>query len=219
VEIRPSDLELSLRYKLLIGGIVPRPIAWVSTISPEGRTNLAPFSFFTGTGSDPMSLLFCPANTPDGQEKDSLRNAKPVDEGGQGEFVVNVVSDELAEVMAASAEPLPPEESEFERFGVESDKSQVVRPLRVAGSKIHYECRTTQVLRLNPGVAGGGNVVLGEVVHVHVADSVLGERMRIDPQALDAIGRMGGFGYTRTRDRFELRAGVKALSAGRRESE
>lgn len=216
MELDPASLQTSERYKLLIGGIVPRPIAWVSTISPDGDLNLAPFSFFTGVGSDPMNLLFCPANNAEGQEKDSLRNAKPPTEGGQGEFVVNVVSDGVAERMAATAEALAPGESEWQRFSVGSSPSRIVRPLRVTESLIHYECRTTQVLRLNPGIPAGGNIVLGEVVHVQVADEILDERMRIDPAGLDAIGRMGGFGYTRTRDRFELVAGQAALEQGRR---
>jgi flavin reductase (DIM6/NTAB) family NADH-FMN oxidoreductase RutF len=215
MELTPQELSPAERYKLLIGGIVPRPIAWVSTLSPEGITNLAPFSFFTGAGSDPMTLLFCPANDSQGREKDTLRNAKLVGDGGQGEFVVNVVSDAMAETMAATAESLKANESEFDAFSVAVAPSRVVAPPRVAQSLVHYECRTSQLLRLKPGSPGGGNVVLGEVVHVHVADEVLGERLRIDPSALDAIGRMGGFGYTRTRDRFELRAGAAALDEGR----
>ncbi len=216
MEFDPAQLGVAERYKLLIGGIVPRPIAWVSTISSEGTTNLAPFSFFTGVGSDPMSLLFCPANAADGEEKDTLRNAKPVEEGGQGEFVVNIVSNPQAEVMAATAEALGPEESEAERFGVAMVPSSVVAPLRVADSKVHYECRTSRILRLNPGEPGGGNVVVAEVVHVHLADTVLGERLHVDPSELDAIGRMGGFAYARTRDRFEIHPGIRGAEKDRR---
>lgn len=216
MEIDPLELDLELRYKLLIGGIVPRPIAWVSTLSTEGVANLAPFSFFNGVGSDPMSLLVCPSNAPDGSEKDTLRNAKPVEEGGRGEFVVNVVPDALAELMAATAEPLPADESEFDLTGLEQADSHRVAPPRVARSPLQFECRTREVLRLNPGVPGGGNVLIGEVVHVHVDDSLVDERLRIDPAALDAVGRMGGLGYARTRDRFEIRAGRAALEEGRR---
>src|ERR1051325_3658365 len=100
MEIDPAKIALENRYKLLIGCIVPRPIAFVSTISPDGRLNLAPFSFFNGVGSDPMTLLFCPANKPDGSEKDSLRNAKPIAEGGLGEFVVNLASEPYATKVA-----------------------------------------------------------------------------------------------------------------------
>jgi len=90
VILNPDELEIAERYKLLIGTIGPRPIAVVSTISVDGKPNLAPFSFFAGVGSNPMTLLFCPANDADGNEKDSLRNAKPASEGGTGQFAVSV---------------------------------------------------------------------------------------------------------------------------------
>jgi flavin reductase (DIM6/NTAB) family NADH-FMN oxidoreductase RutF len=213
VEINPAELSGSERYKLLIGGIVPRPIAVVSTRDLEGRLNLAPFSFFTGVGSEPMTLVFCPANQADGSVKDSLRNADET-----GEFVVNVAPDRLIERIAAAAEPLPHGESEFDFAGLEPAPSVVVGPPRLAGSPVCFECRTRQVLRLAEGVPGGANLVLGDVVHVHVDDAVIDERLRIDPAAIDLVGRMGGFGYARTRERFTLKAGRAALEEGRRES-
>lgn len=216
MQIDPRSLSVSERYKLLIGGIVPRPIAVVSTVSAGGAPNLAPYSFFNGVGSDPMALLFCPANDEHGQEKDSLRNAKPVEEGGTGEFVVNVAPDALIERIAAAAEPLPYGESEFAFAGLTPVPSEVVGAPRVAESPLAYECRTLQVVRTHPGSPAGGNIVIGEVVWVHIDDDVIDERMRLDPAKLDLVGRMGGFGYARTRDRFELRAGRWALSEGRR---
>ena len=105
--MNPADMAAPDRYKLLIGCIVPRPIAFVSTISPDGRAlNLAPFSFFNGVGSNPMTVLFCPVNKPDGSEKDTLRNCKPVDEGGTGQFVVNAAIDIYRKQVAAASEPL-----------------------------------------------------------------------------------------------------------------
>jgi flavin reductase (DIM6/NTAB) family NADH-FMN oxidoreductase RutF len=212
VEISPAELSGTERYKLLIGGILPRPIAVVSTVDGEGRPNLAPFSFFNGIGSDPMTLLFCPSNKPDGAEKDSLRNAD-----ASGEFVVNVAPDRIIEKVAAAAEPLPAGQSEFEFAGLDPAPSRVVAPPRLSVSPLSYECRTLQVLRLNPGVSGGGNVVIGEVVHVFVEDDLIDERYRIDPAGLDLVGRMGGFEYARTRDRFRVRAGAAALTEGRTE--
>ncbi|HHN77523.1 MAG TPA: flavin reductase family protein, partial [Phycisphaerales bacterium] len=106
MECTPDELDLASRYKLLIGSVVPRPIALVSTISPSGRDNLAPFSFFTAVGSNPMTMLFCPANKPDGSEKDTLHNAKPTGEGGTGQFVVSVVTEEIVRRVAGAAEPL-----------------------------------------------------------------------------------------------------------------
>lgn len=211
MQIDPATLPARDRYKLLIGGIVPRPIAVVSTISPDGRTNLAPFSFFAGVGSEPMALLFCPANGPDGAEKDTLRNAKPAAEGGTGEFVVHAATEAIVRQVVAAAEPLPYGESEFERLALPTAPSSRVRPPRWTASPLAFECVTRQVTRLAPGVPAGGNVVLGEVVAIHVDDAILGEKLRIDPGRLAAVGRMGGFGYCRTRERFELPAGLEAL--------
>src|SRR5215470_5600209 len=118
MDLDPAALSQSDRYKLMIGCIVPRPIAFVSTTSPDGRHNLAPFSFFNGVGSDPMTLLFCPANKPDGTPKDSLRNAQLPADGGLGEFVVNIATEAYERKVAAAAEPLPYGESEFEVVGL-----------------------------------------------------------------------------------------------------
>lgn len=211
MEIDPSRLSQADRYKLLIGGIVPRPIALVSTLSPESRPNLAPFSFFNGVGSDPMMVLFCPANRPDGSEKDTLRNCKPLAEGGLGEFVVNIVSEAIERRMAAAAEPLPYGESEFDLAGLAAAPSLRVRPARVAESPLSFECRTVQVIRTKPGRPAGGNVVLGEVVHIHAAEGLVNERFHVDAARLNAIGRMGGLMYCRTRERFEMPMGRAAL--------
>lgn len=200
-------------YRLLIGCVVPRPIAFVTTASPQGAVNLAPFSFFNGVGSNPMTLLFCPANKPDGSEKDTLRNAKPDSEGGTGEFVVNVATEGLARQVAAAAEDLEYGESELEMVGLSTAASRVVAPPRVAESPVAFECVTTQVIRTNGDAPLGGNVVLGRVVHVYLRDDLVDERLRIDPARLAAVGRMGGLGYVTTRDRFELPRGRAALTA------
>ena len=213
MELDPKDLSAAQRYKLLIGCIVPRPVAFVSTISPDGRLNLAPFSFFNGAGSNPMTILFCPANRPeDGGEKDTLRNCKPVAEGGTGQFVVNAASEAYRFKVAAASEPLPYGESEFELVGLTAAPSRVVRPPRVAESPYAFECQTVQVIRTNPGVPGGGNVVIGRVVHVFVRDDAIDERLHVDPAGLRAIGRMGGLGYCTTRDRFEMPMGREAMA-------
>jgi len=214
MELAPQKLDLRDRYKLLIGCVVPRPIAFVSTVSPDGSPNLAPFSFFNGVGSDPLTVLFCPANKPDGSEKDTLRNARPEAEGGTGEFVVNAAVEPYERAVAAAAEPLAFGESEFDLVGLEPAPSAVVAPPRVARSPWAFECRTTQVIRTNPGRPAGGNIVIGEVVHVYVDDDLVNERFHVDPDALRAVGRMGGLGYCRTRDRFELPMGEAALRGG-----
>jgi len=211
MEIDPATLEIRERYKLLIGGIVPRPIAFVSTASRDGTLNLAPFSFFNGIGSNPLTLLFCPANNPDGSEKDTLRNCKPVDESGAGEFVVNIATEQYARAVAGAAEGLEYGVSEFELVGLSPAPSRVVGPPRVAESPMAFECRTQQVVRTNPGAPAGGNIVIGAVVHIHADDDLVNDRFHVDPEKLAAIGRMGGLGYCTTRDRFEMPMGTAAL--------
>jgi flavin reductase (DIM6/NTAB) family NADH-FMN oxidoreductase RutF len=212
MEAIPEDLTQTDRYKLLTGCLVPRPIALVSTVSPEGLTNLAPFSFFTAIGSHPMGLLFCPANKPDGSEKDTLRNCKPVAEGGVGEFVVNVATEDYSREVSAAAEALAHGESEFDLTGLERAASRVVRPPRLAISPIAFECCTLQVLRYRPGEPGGANVVFGQIVHLFVRDDLLDNRLRVDAERLAAIGRMGGLTYCTTRQRFDLPRGREALA-------
>lgn len=214
MDLDPAQLAPADRYKILIGSVVPRPIAFVSSRSGDGRLNLAPFSFFNGIGSAPMSLLFCPANKPDGSEKDTLRNVLPVGEGGVGEFVVNIVSETFERRMAACAEPLAYGESEFALSGLTPGDSVRIATPRVSEALVSFECRTLRVIRLAPGVPAGGNVVIGEVVFIHAADGLVNERYHVDPDVLRAIGRMGGLGYCRTSDpaaRFEMPMGRRAL--------
>ena len=201
MEIDPRALDPGLCYKLVIGCVVPRPIAVVSTVSPDGQTNVAPFSYFTVASHDPLSLAFCVGGPkPDGSDKDTLRNARPVEEGGLGEFVVNIADESYALGMARTGESLAHGESEFDHAGLTPEPSQVVKPPRVGEASVAFECRTTHVIPI--GVA---RLVIGEVLHIHVRDHLLDDRMRIDPDKLLAIGRMAGNDYVRTRDRFEVR--------------
>lgn len=212
MEMNPATISQADRYKLLIGCIVPRPIAFVSTVSPDGKhLNLAPFSFFNGVGSNPMTLLFCPANKADGSEKDTLRNCKPREEGGTGQFVVNVATEEYIRELSASSEMLAYGESEFDLTGLTPAPSAMVKPPRVKESPVAFECETLQVVRTNPEAPAGGNIVIGRVVHVFVRDDLINDRFHIDQSKLMAVGRMGGTQYTRTRDRFELPMSREAL--------
>lgn len=211
MEFDPAAMSMPDRYKLLIGAIVPRPIAFVSTISPDGKPNLAPFSFFNGVGSNPLSLLFCPSNSPAGEEKDTLRNCKPTSEGGVGQFVVNVATEAYANLVSAASEELPYGESEFALTGLTPAPSVRVKPPRVLESPVCYECETMQVIRTNPGAPGGGNVVIGRIMHIFVRDDCVDARHRIDPDKTRLIGRMGGEVYCRTRERFEMPRGREAL--------
>jgi flavin reductase (DIM6/NTAB) family NADH-FMN oxidoreductase RutF len=185
-------------YKLMIGSIVPRPIALVSTRSEDGRWNLAPFSFFTGVSANPPIICFCPIRRPGPEpRKDTLRNISRT-----REFVVNVVSEEIGEKMNITAGEYPPEVDEFEVAGLTPIASDLVKPARVAESHVQMECVLYLALELS-ALPGGGNLVLGEVVRFHIADHLV-DNFRIDPDKLGAIGRMGGNSYARTRDRFDM---------------
>ena len=185
-------------YPWLINAINPRPIAWVSTISAAGQTNLAPFSFFQGVCANPPTLLFTGANDRTGRKKDSIINV-----GEVPEFVVNVVPYALREAMNATSASLPRGVSEFEKFQIATAPSTRVRPPRVAASPVAFECRLDRVVTVGDGPLGG-NVVFGTVLCLHVSETVLGVDGAIDPRKLDTIGRMGGDLYSRTTELFAL---------------
>ncbi|HEU5080792.1 MAG TPA: flavin reductase family protein [Opitutaceae bacterium] len=193
-----TKLPVRQAYRWLTSTIMPRPIAWVSTISAEGKTNLAPFSFFQGVSSAPPTLLFIPVNTRDGSKKDTVLNLEQVPE-----FVVNSVPFSLAEKMNATSATLPYGESEFAAFGVESVAADLVRPPRVAEAPISFECRVHSIVPVGEGPLAA-HVVIGLILQVHAKDEVMGEDGFPDPGKLDLIGRMGGNAYSRTTERFEL---------------
>ena len=196
--VDPATVEPLNVYKLMIGAIVPRPIAFVSTISADGVPNLAPFSFFTGVSANPPVIAFSPMRrASDGGRKETLNNIEAT-----REFVVNVVSEEFAERMNLCSEEFPPEVDEFKVSGLTPVASDLVKPARVAESHMNMECRLVQVVHVSPKPLGG-SIVLGEVVRFHVDDALV-DNFRIDPDKLRAFGRMGGNSYARTTDRFEL---------------
>jgi flavin reductase (DIM6/NTAB) family NADH-FMN oxidoreductase RutF len=194
-------------YAWMTSVITPRPIAWVSTISADGKPNLAPFSFFQGVCSNPPTLLFVPTNNRDGGKKDTLRNIEAVPE-----FVVNVVPHALAAQMNATSAPLAHGESEFAHAGVTPAPATKVRPPRVAESPVSIECRLDRVVEVGSGV-GAGNIVIGRILAMNVDESVLGGDGRIDALKLDLVARMGGDFYSRTREIFQVArpAGGSAL--------
>jgi flavin reductase (DIM6/NTAB) family NADH-FMN oxidoreductase RutF len=194
-----SKLPPRVVYGWMTSVIAPRPIAWVSTIAADGRTNLAPFSFFQGVTSNPPTLMFVPVNNRDGQPKDTVRNLQQVPE-----FVVNVVPYALAGPMNATAATLPYGESEAEKFGIAMTPSVKVRPPRVAAAPVAFECTLHQIVDIGEGPLAA-HVVFGRIHLVHVSDAVLGADGRIDPAKLDLIGRMGGELYCRTTERFAFK--------------
>ena len=192
--LKPRDA-----YGWLVSTIMPRPIAWVSTISADGKTNLAPFSFFQGVCANPPTLMFVGANTRDGTKKDTVRNIEQVPE-----CVVNLVPYALAEQMNACAAMLPHGESEFEKFNIGSAPSERVRPPRVAASPMAFECTLDRIVHIGEGPLAA-NVVFVRILLAHVSDAVLGANGQPDAEKLDLIGRLGGEAYTRTTGIFSLK--------------
>jgi flavin reductase (DIM6/NTAB) family NADH-FMN oxidoreductase RutF len=186
-------------YQALIGIVTPRPIAWVTTVDVEGRVNLAPFSFFNTFGGIPPVVVFAPNRKRDGSKKDTLRNVEAT-----GEFVLNAAVAELAEQMNRSSTELPPGESEVELAGLDTVPSLRVRPPRLSQSPVHMECVLRQVVQVGKE-ASSANLVIGEVVFIHVAETVLDGRGVIDPLKLRSIGRLGGDYYCHTNDPFMMK--------------
>jgi flavin reductase (DIM6/NTAB) family NADH-FMN oxidoreductase RutF len=193
-----SSISPRNAYQWMTHTIMPRPIAWVSTINAEGVTNLAPFSFFQGITANPPTLMFVPVNTREGKKKDTLMNIEAVPE-----FVVNLVTHPAAAAMNDTAANLPYGESEFSKFGIKPIASEKVRPPRVAGSPVAFECRLDRIVQIGEGPIAA-NVVFGRILVAHVADSVIGPGGLPDAGKLDLVGRLGGEDYTTTRDRFDL---------------
>lgn len=202
IDLDPATLTAHETYRLLIGGILPRPIAWVSTVSPDGTRNLAPFSFFTIICEAPPTICFAPVRKADGTKKDTLRNIEAT-----GEFVVNVVGEEHVPAMSHSAATVAPEVDEFTLAGLDVMPSTVVRPPRVAGVPVAYECRLSQVIHVGGDNPGAGSLVIGTVVRIHVAAEAW-RNGRIDIDVARQVGRAAGDDYVRTRDRFALRRPV-----------
>lgn len=196
--IDPQTLTHQDRYKLLNGSVVPRPIAFVSSMNAKGELNLAPFSFFNVVGSSPMSVVFSVMRRgPEALKKDTLVNIEET-----GEYVVNIVNEAIVERMNVTSADFPHGVNEFAEAGLTPTPSEVVRPPRVAESPINMECKLIQTVEVGSG-PGGGTLVIGEVLRFHVWDDLY-EAGRIDPDKLGAVGRMAGASYTRTKDRFDL---------------
>ncbi len=195
--VDPATLTSQERYKLIIGSVLPRPIAWVSSMDAEGRLNLAPFSYFTAVCATPMTLLFCPGVHPWGERKDTWRNIEAVPE-----FVINLTNEETAEAMNLSATILPAGESEFAWAGLTPAPSQTIRVPRVVEAPIAFECRLQRIVVVSDR-PGGGAAIFGEVQAVHIRDDIYRDGY-VDRDAFRPIGRLAGNDYTRIGEVFRM---------------
>ncbi len=191
--------DFTQNYKFLIGSVQPRPIAWVSTCNEDGTHNLAPFSFFTAISAKPMIIAFCPLiRSSDEKKKDTLVNIERT-----GEFVVNFVTEANYLKVNESSRELAYGEDEFEFCGLGKLKSELVQPPRVKESPIHFECSKRDILHYGTGAAGSGSLITGEVLKVHIDDSLLIEG-RINTDQFKPVGRGAGLDWYNSSSRFEL---------------
>ena len=201
MELDVAQLSPHDTYKLLIGTVLPRPIAFVATHSVGGVPNLAPFSFFNVVSGHPPIVAIAVGRRLDGRRKDTAENAAQT-----GELVVNVVDEDLAERMNLTSGEWPPETDEFTLAGLTPLPSVRVRPSRVAESPIHLECHLERLITLGAG-KHAHDVLFAEIIYYHVRDDLYQEG-RIDTDRLRPVGRLAGDGYTRTRDTFAMRRPV-----------
>jgi flavin reductase (DIM6/NTAB) family NADH-FMN oxidoreductase RutF len=194
LEFDPAIIEKRQVYRLLTGAVVPRPIGWASTVSENGVTNLAPFSFFTVVCVVPPMISLTIARNPDGSEKHTLKNVRAT-----GEFVFNVVTRPVWKEMVDSANGFPEADSEFDKTGLTPLPSVKVKPPRVAEVPIHFECKLERVIELGPN---RHPLVIGEVVYMHV-DPACMSGAYIDMTKLDPISRLNGFFYSTLGEIFE----------------
>jgi len=196
VIIDPQAVPVSIAYQLLTSAVVPRPIGFISSLSPEGVANLAPFSFFNAVCGEPPMIMFSASNRH--PLKDTLRNVQAM-----REFVVNIVSEEIAAQMNLTAGDYAPDISEFDVAGLTPVASDLVKPPRVLESPVNMECRVHDIMEVS-NKPMGGSVVIGEVVRFHVRDSIIDKDMLIDPDKLKPVARLGGPSYSRIRDHFDM---------------
>lgn len=191
--LSPLDIPSGDRYKIVTATVLPRPIAWVSTLGADGVPNLAPFSFFTVASSDPFTLLFSCSHKPDGSKKDTWRNAEE-----SGEFVVNLTNQATAEAMNITATTFPHGVSEFDAAGLTPAPCQAVAAPRVAQAPVSFECKLTQIVEV-----GGNAVIFGAVQMIHIDDAIYDGKY-VNLAVMQPIGRLAGSGYCRVTDLFEM---------------
>lgn len=195
-----AELSQTDMYKILIGSVAPRPIAWVGTRSREGVNNLAPFSFYNCFSSNPPIVGFSTLPRADGRKKDTLRNVED-----SHCFTLNCASHALVKQMSRSAALLEPEDDEFVYAGLVAAEASTIAAPYVAAAQVVFECTLHDIIRFGEG-PGSGNLILGQIRHVRIEDKLYQDG-RIDFATLDPVGRLAGNWYATIRDRFELERG------------
>ena len=211
LSLDPKELTVQRLHQLLLGAIGPRPIAFASTIDAEGHANLAPFSFFNVFSANPPILVFSPARSGrTGQSKDTYNNAKAIPE-----VVINVVNYNMVHQMSLASSPYAPDVDEFVKAGFTALASHKVAPFRVAEAPVQFECKVQQIIELGRE-GGAGNLIICEVLHMHIHESLLNEHGLIDQHKIDLVARMGADWYCRanTASMFEIKKPISTCGIG-----
>lgn len=207
----PKDLTVPQVHGLLLGSVGPRPIAFASTIDSEGKPNLAPFSYFNVFSANPPILIFSPARRGrDSTTKHTYENVKKV-----SEVVINIVNYTIVQQMSLASTEYPEGVNEFEKSGLTMEKSEVVKPFRVKESPVQFECRVNEVVELGQN-GGAGNLIISEVLRIHVKDELIDENLSINQEKIDTVGRMGGNWYSRAHGSalFEVDKPLRTMGIG-----
>jgi flavin reductase (DIM6/NTAB) family NADH-FMN oxidoreductase RutF len=211
IKINPKDVTVPELQRHLQSAVGPRPIAFASTIDKDGNPNLSPFSFFNVFSSNPPILIFSPARSGRTNEtKDTYNNVKEVDE-----VVINIVNHDIVHQMSLSSSAYPKEVNEFVKAGFTPIESEMIRPARVKESPVQMECKVKQVIELGDQ-GGAGNLIICEVLLMHIDESILDANGQIDQRKIDLVGRMGGNWYVRANHDalFEVDKPITSLGIG-----
>ncbi|MDP4597097.1 MAG: flavin reductase family protein [Crocinitomicaceae bacterium] len=211
LSLDPKELTVQRLHQLLLGAIGPRPIAFASTLDADGNANLAPFSFFNVFSANPPILVFSPARSGrTGQSKDTFNNAKAIPE-----VVINVVNYNMVHQMSLASSPYAPGVDEFIKAGFTPLASEKVAPFRVAEAPVQFECKVNQIIELGQE-GGAGNLIICEVVQLHIQEELLNENGLIDQHKIDLVARMGGDWYchANTTSMFEIKKPITTCGIG-----
>ncbi|MFM1946624.1 MAG: hypothetical protein RL207_907 [Bacteroidota bacterium] len=211
ITFNPQEISVQRLHQLLLGSIGPRPIAFASTMNAAGQANLAPFSFFNVFSANPPILIFSPARSGRTNEtKDTYKNVKELPE-----VVINVVNFEIVHQMSLASSPYSPGISEFEKSGLTPIPSETIKPFRVAEAPVQFECRVNEVKELGHE-GGAGNLIICEVLRMHVREDLIDEKGLIDQHKIDLVSRMGGDWYVRADEKsmFEIKKPITTCGIG-----
>ncbi len=209
--IDPKEIEVSKLHHYLLGAIGPRPIAFASTISQDGIPNLSPFSFFNVFSANPPIMIFSPARSGrTGATKNTLDNVREVKE-----VVINVVNYDIVQQMSLSSSPYEAGINEFVKSGLTPVPSENIKPFRVKESPVQFECKVNEIVELGQN-GGAGNLVICEVVKIHISENILDESGMIDQHKIDLVSRMGGSWYCRANENsmFEIEKPIISVGIG-----